>query len=53
MPHQLQQLDVTMGKASRATATAVNDVSLKANIALILVLVLVLIPTVNGVAAIN
>ena len=52
MSQHLQQLDVTMGKASRAAAVAVNDVSLKANIALILVLVLVLIPTVSGVAAI-
>jgi len=52
MSQHLQQLDVTTGKASRAAAVAISDVSLKANIALILVLVLVLIPTVSGVAAI-
>ena len=52
MPQHLQQLDVTTGKVSRTAAVAVNDVSLKADIALILVLVLVLIPTISGVAAI-
>lgn len=52
MPQHLQQLDVTTRQPSRAAAVAVNDVSLKANIALILVLVLVLIPTLSGVAAI-
>ena len=52
MSQHLQQLDVAKGKAFRAAAVAVNDVSLKANIALILVLVLVLIPTISGVAAI-
>ena len=52
MPQHLQQLDVTSVKASRAAAVAANDAPLNANIAIILVLVLVLIPTVNGVAAI-
>ena len=52
MPQHLQQLDVNIGTVARAAAMVSDDVSLKADIALILVLVLVLIPTINGVATI-
>jgi len=52
MPQQLQQPDFTESVAAHAVAAASRDVSLPANIALILVLVLVLIPTLSGVAAI-
>lgn len=52
MQQHLQQFDVTTSRAASKAVTAVNDISLNANIALILVLVLVLIPALSGVAAI-
>lgn len=51
MSKRLQQLDVVIQKGRREAIVAVSPVSLKANIALILVLVLVIIPT-SGVALI-
>ena len=49
---RLQQLEIIPGKAARASAVAVDDAALNANISLILVLVLVVIPLTGGVAMI-
>ena len=51
MSKHLQQLDVATQNESRRAAVSVLAITLKANIALILVLVLVIIPT-SGVALI-
>jgi hypothetical protein len=51
MPKHLQQLEVAGMNASRKAASVSRTVTLKANIALLLVLVLVIIPT-SGVALI-